>query len=138
MPWKQGNRLPVNVRFGCWLLVEVINFFRQTTMAKCKATKSFIMSVDSRTQKWHGGYSANLSGKKLKTVGVYLEPSQTSNLELFAKLFNSFQSLTIFAKRLFTKIVNGRELLNIFPTFFSFIVDVWFGTEYTSGLLRLI
>ena len=49
---------------------------------------------------------------KLFYTDAYSEPSRTSKLELFAKIFNSFSPLTIFAK--------------------SFIADVRLGSEYTS------
>ena len=50
-----------------------------------------------------------LALKGLKDSGVYLEPCQTSKWELFTKLVNHFQPLTISTK--------------------SFIEDVWQGSE---------
>ena len=44
---------------------------------------------------------------------AYSEPSQTSKIELFEKVVNGFQPLTIFEK--------------------SSILDVWQGSEYASG-----
>ena len=43
---------------------------------------------------------------------AYLEPSQTSKMELFMKTVNDFQLLTNYAK--------------------SFVLDVWLGSQYTS------
>ena len=48
------------------------------------------------------------------TAKTYLEPRQISKMELFEKLVNGFQLLTIFIK--------------------SSILDVWQGSEYASEL----
>ena len=48
---------------------------------------------------------------------MHSEPSQTSKMEIYAK------------------IVNGRELLTIFAK--SFILDVWLGSEYVSVYIPL-
>ena len=45
-------------------------------------------------------------------VEVNSEPSQTSNMDLFAKIINGWKTLTIFAKRS--------------------ILDIWLGSEYAS------
>ena len=50
--------------------------------------------------------------KQILSSKVYPEPCQTSKMELFAKIINSFQPLTIILK--------------------SFILDVWHGYEYAS------
>ena len=49
---------------------------------------------------------------------VYLEPNQTSTIELFAKLVKAFQLLTIFAK--------------------NSIADVWLGFKYSSEFFAKI
>lgn len=53
-----------------------------------------------------------------KSLEAYWEPHQISKTELFAKVVNGFKSLTIFPK--------------------PFIVDVWKGSDYTSGRKRLV
>ena len=46
---------------------------------------------------------------------AYSEPYQTSKMECFAKIVNTFQALTIFAK--------------------GSILDIWQGSEYASDIL---
>ena len=48
----------------------------------------------------------------MKNTEAHEEPTQTSKVELFAKIINDFHSLTIIAD--------------------SFILDVWLGSEYVS------
>ena len=38
---------------------------------------------------------------------VYLEPSRTSTMKVFCEIVNGFQPLTIFAKKLHRKCLNG-------------------------------
>ena len=52
----------------------------------------------------------------MKCKEAHLEPSQTSKMDLFAKLVNVSKSLTIFAK--------------------SSILDVWQGPEYAPGIQK--
>ena len=51
------------------------------------------------------------------TSGAYLEPYQTSKMELFAKTANAWKQLIIFAK--------------------CSILDVWQGSEYASALFKV-
>ena len=51
--------------------------------------------------------------ERLKLLEAYSEPSWTSKMALFAKIFNSWKSLTIYAK--------------------SSILDVWLSSEYASA-----
>ena len=51
----------------------------------------------------------------LQNAGGYSEPSQTCKIELFTKIVNSWKLLTISAR--------------------NFILNVWGGSEYASGML---
>ena len=51
------------------------------------------------------------------TSGAYLEPYQTSKMEIFAKIANAWKPLIIFAK--------------------CSILDVWEGSEYASALFKV-
>ena len=44
--------------------------------------------------------------------GIFIRPSQTAKMEVFAKIVNDWELLAVFAK--------------------SFILDAWQGSEYTS------
>ena len=62
----------------------------------------------------NGGFSLlHTNYEFLDMIGAYSEPCQTSKTEFFAEIVNVWKVLINFAK--------------------SFIVDVWYGSEYTSA-----
>ena len=70
----------------------------------------------SRIKNCFKDFKQHLQKLYSQALEVYLDPIQTSKMELFPKIVNTFQALTIFAKNSVVDVSLGSECASEFKT----------------------